>query len=208
MSEARIGRVVVASLHEALAHQLPLRLEFYETYLRPMGMRAGTIGIASFAAALSFLRREHGAYDPVTREAGRLAAEWSFEELPALRRLFWARMPSGLRQRAGLRLTARLVDTTVRGARGKVVGKRRAPRLAITGSPFCDVRHRGERPLCGFYAAALERFCELLDVPSDVAIDACHAGGASQCEFDVRPGDASPAATASNSSSVGLSNTR
>ena len=141
MTEARIGRVVVASLHEALAHQVPLRLEFYETYLRPMGMRAGTIGAASFTAALSFLRREPGgAYGPVVQQAGALAAEWTFANVPALRRTLWSRFPLGVRRRWALRLTARLVDGThARGAgphpRPAVVAEARDHGVAVLRSP-------------------------------------------------------------------------
>ena len=60
MSEPRIGRLLVASLHQAIAESLPLRLEFYENWLKPLGLlkRGQAIGLASFNAALSFLRRE------------------------------------------------------------------------------------------------------------------------------------------------------
>jgi bacteriochlorophyll 4-vinyl reductase len=188
MTEARIGRVVVAALHEALAHQLPLRIEFYETYLRPMGMRAGTIGAASFTAALSFLRREPGgAYEPVVRQAGALAAEWTFANVPALRRTLWSRFPLGVRRRRALRLTARLVDGTMRGARGRTVGARSSPTLAITGSPFCDLRQHADAPMCGFYTAALRYFFQRLDVPCDVDVVACQASGAARCELAVVP---------------------
>jgi hypothetical protein len=185
MTEARIGRVVVASLHEALAHQLPLRIEFYETYLRPMGMRAGTIGAASFTAALSFLRREPDAYEPVVRQAGALAAEWTFANVPMLRKTLWLRLPEGVRRRRALRLAARLVDGTMHGARGRLTGPRRASRLTIVGSPFCDLRQYSATPMCGFYAAALNRFLEALDVPSGADIVSCHATGAAHCELAV-----------------------
>ena len=185
MTEARIGRVVVASLHEALAHQLPPRLEFYETYLRPMGMRAGTIGLASFTAALSFLRREPDAYDPVVRQAGALAAEWTFATVPALGRALWASLPQGVRRRRSLRYTARLADSTMRGTRGRVGGPRSSRGLIVLGSPFCDLRRTAETPMCGFYAAALERFSALLYVPCTVDIVRCRATGDAQCEFAV-----------------------
>lgn len=187
MTEARIGRVVVASLHEALAHQLPLRIEFYETYLRPMGMRAGTIGAASFQAALSFLRLEPGAYDSVVRQAGALAAEWTFTNVPALQRAIWASLPEGVRRRRAVRLTARLVDGTMRGARGRVGGPRSSPTLAITGSPFCDLRRHADEPMCGFYAAALQRFLDILRVPSKAETVGCHAGGADACQLATVP---------------------
>ena len=58
MSEARIGRVLVASLHQAIADLLPTRLEFYENWLNVAGLREGTIGLAPLTAVLSFLRTE------------------------------------------------------------------------------------------------------------------------------------------------------
>ena len=60
MSEPKIGRLLVASLHQAIAESIPLRLEFYENWLKPLGLlqQGRVIGAASFSAALSFLRRE------------------------------------------------------------------------------------------------------------------------------------------------------
>jgi hypothetical protein len=187
MVEARIGRVVVAALHEALVEHLPLRLEFYETYLRPMGMRAGTIGVASFSAALSFLRAHDNVYDPVVRTAGRLAAEWTFDGLTPVRRALWARLPESVRARRALRLTADLVSATVGGAQGRVAGKGSQRHLLVTGSPFCDSRQTAQSARCGFYAAALERFCELLQIPASSQIAACRAAGASACRIDLGP---------------------
>ena len=75
MREPRIGRLVIAALHQAIAEALPLRLEFYENWLKPLGLlkEGKHIGPAPFSAALSFLRREdvgdvginraHRAYD-------------------------------------------------------------------------------------------------------------------------------------------------
>jgi hypothetical protein len=39
MTESRIGRVLVASLHQAIADLLPTRLEFYENWLNVAGLR-------------------------------------------------------------------------------------------------------------------------------------------------------------------------
>ena len=72
MSEARIGRVLVASLHQAIADILPTRLEFYENWLNVSGLREGTIGLAPLSAVLSFLRTEGEAYDLITARAGRV----------------------------------------------------------------------------------------------------------------------------------------
>ena len=86
MSEARIGRVLVASLHQAIADLLPTRLEFYENWLNVAGLREGTIGLAPLTAVLSFLRAEGHAYSLITQRAGEYAAAWTFENVPAFER--------------------------------------------------------------------------------------------------------------------------
>jgi hypothetical protein len=62
MIEAGIGRLLVASLHQGIADLLPTRLEFYEAWLNPSGLRDGRIGLAPLAAVLSFLRQEGEPY--------------------------------------------------------------------------------------------------------------------------------------------------
>lgn len=192
MSEARIGRIVVAALHEALAAHVPLRLDFYESYLRPMSIRAGRIGIASFSAALSFLRAEEdGAYDAVTRMAGRLAAEWLFLDVALIRRVMLRRAPASWRSRAALRMTAQLAAMSMQGAKGRVTsGPER--RLVVVSSPFCDTRQRTAAPRCGFYAAALERFGELLGAPVTAAIVECRSMGHAACALTLAPRHAAP----------------
>ena len=92
MSEARVGRLLVASLHQAIADVLPARLEFYENWLNVSGMREGTIGLGPLFAVLSFLRGEGGTYQTITR---RLAS----------------RMAIRARSDAGIaRITARSID--------------------------------------------------------------------------------------------------
>ena len=66
MREAGIGRVLVASLHQAIADILPTRLGFYENWLNAEGLREGTIGLAPLFAVLSFLRQEGDAYRIIT----------------------------------------------------------------------------------------------------------------------------------------------
>ena len=69
MSEPRIGRFLVASLHQAIAELLPDRLEFYENWLSTAGLREGTIGLAPLHAVLSFLRSEGEIYGHVVVRA-------------------------------------------------------------------------------------------------------------------------------------------
>lgn len=189
MSEARIGRIAVGALHEALSDHLPLRVEFYESYLRPMGMRAGTIGLASFTAALSFLRNEGDAYEPVVRRAGTLAADWLFAGLPAPKRFFLRYLPRARRARSAMALTAHLAGLSVRGARGRVLDRRGRREVVIVGSPFCATRQRADAPLCGFYAAALQRFMERLEVPAGADLVRCRAVGDEVCVVGVTAAD-------------------
>ena len=78
MRESGVGRVLVASLHQAIADILPARLVFYESWLTPEGLRDGTIGLAPLYAVLSFLRQEGDAYGVVTAKAGAFGQEEKF----------------------------------------------------------------------------------------------------------------------------------
>ena len=44
MRESGVGRVLVASLHQAIGDILPTRLGFYENWLTSEGLRDGTLG--------------------------------------------------------------------------------------------------------------------------------------------------------------------
>src|SRR5688572_25331900 len=110
MSEARIGRVLVASLHQAIADVIPTRLEFYENWLNVSGLREGTIGLAPLTAVLSFMRTEGDAtYRAITARAGEYAGEWTVRSLPALERRMIQSLPTALRTRAALRTARGLV---------------------------------------------------------------------------------------------------
>jgi hypothetical protein len=188
MSEARIGRIAAVAVHEAVAARLPLRLEYYEYWLRPPRLLAGSVGVASFQAVLSFLRQEEaGIYDTVVAEAGQHAADWLFADVPVWTRLRWRWLPRGHRFNAALRLGRRLADASYSGTHGRAKWRRRQGSLEIDGSPFCSVRTPTDAPLCGFYLAALERLCEHLDLQADVHHESCRAMGASQCVLAVAP---------------------
>ena len=86
MIERGVGRLLVASLHQGIADLLPTRLEFYESWLNPRGLRDGRIGLAPLAAVLSFLRQEGEAYRLIAGRAGEYTADWTFSEQSALER--------------------------------------------------------------------------------------------------------------------------
>lgn len=175
MSDARIGRVLVASLHQAIADLLPTRLEFYENWLNVAGLREGTIGLAPLTAVLSFLRTEGGAYNLITTRAGEYAAAWSFENVPALERRLARSLPTALRTRIALRNARAMVRATYPSSRALTRLKRGVVTVDLRGSLFCEVREASGEPLCGFYAAAISRLLQLFDVSADAHVNECRA---------------------------------
>ncbi len=177
MSEPRIGRVLVASLHQSIADLLPTRLEFYENWINVSGLREGTIGLAPLSAVLSFLRTEGEAYGLITARAGEYAGDWTVNTMAPLERRIIHRLPAALRRRAALRVARQLVRNTYPGSRAIVRLKGSVGSVDLRGSLFCEVREVPATPLCGFYAAAIGRVLELLDVPATTTVTECRAGG-------------------------------
>jgi bacteriochlorophyll 4-vinyl reductase len=177
MSEPRIGRVLIASLHQAIADQLPNRLEFYENWLSVSGLREGTIGLAPLFAVLSFLRTEGDAYQAVTAKAGEYAADWTVNNLPPLERRVIRALPASLRVRAALRTARALVRDTYPGSRAIVRMRRGTASIDLRGSLFCEVREASVSPLCGFYAAAFARVLQSFALQADACVDECRAAG-------------------------------
>lgn len=177
MSEPRIGRVLVASLHQAIADVKPTRLEFYENWLNVAGLREGTIGLAPLSAVLSFLRSEGEAYSAITVRAGQYAAEWTVRGLPAIQRRLIGVLPEPLRIRAALRTSRALVRATYPGSRAIIRVRRGSAAVDLRGSPFCQVREAAELPLCGFYAAAIVRVLRLFAITADARVLECRAAG-------------------------------
>src|SRR5262245_26422768 len=140
MPEARIGRVLVASLHQSIADILPTRLSFYENWLNVEGFREGTIGLAPLYAVLSFLRQEGAAYDSITTRAGQYAAEWTVESMPSFRRAAIKVAPGWLRKRLLVRLGSDLIRNSYRGSRVVARMRRGTARIDVRASVFCTVR--------------------------------------------------------------------
>jgi hypothetical protein len=178
MSEGRIGRVLVASLHQGIADVLPDRLEFYENWLNGAGLREGTIGLGALTAVISFLRTEGEAYSHVTTRAGQYAGEWTFRSLPAMEQRLIGALPVGLRTRGALRTARSLVRATYPGTRALVTLKAGVASVDLRGSLFCEVRVASPFPLCGYYATAMARVLELFDLPVEVRLLECRASGA------------------------------
>jgi hypothetical protein len=180
MTEARIGRLLAASLHQAISDVLPQRLDFYELWLRSEGLRDGSIGLAPMTAVLGFLRTED-AYDRVMARAGGLAAQWAVAAISPLERRAIHLLPRSWRARAGLRLLTRMVREICSASRPSTRMRRGEARLHVKASLFCTVRDPREMPLCGFYAAAAAEMLALVDVSARARVERCLAVDGAMC---------------------------
>jgi bacteriochlorophyll 4-vinyl reductase len=192
MIEAGIGRLLVASLHQGIADLMPTRLEFYESWLNPSGLRDGRIGLAPLAAVLSFLRQEGEPYRLIVGRAGEYTAEWTVADMPGYRRAIIRGAPPALRVHLVMRIARTMIRTTYKGSRAIVKWKKGKAAIDIRGSIFCEVRDRSEQPLCEFYASAIRRLMYLFNLDVEVGTEQCRATGAGQCMMSilVRPGQA------------------
>src|SRR5690348_7026055 len=180
MTDVRIGRLLAASLHQAISDLLPQRLEFYENWLTSEGLRDGSIGLAPMTAVVGFLRTEE-AYDPVVRRAGALAAEWTVASLPAVRRRTIGWLPRWLRARAALRVAADIVRDVQRAGGARTRLRRNRASFEVRESIFCTVRSTQHEPLCGFYVAVAVGTLERFGIRAAGRIDHCRGLGADTC---------------------------
>jgi hypothetical protein len=161
MNDAGVGRLLVASLHQGIADVLPTRLDFYESWLNPAGLRDGRIGLAPMAAVLSFLRQEGEQYDEIARRAGAYTAEWMVRAMSPFERRFANALPPRLRLWYVMRLVRRSCADLQRQPGDRPLALRRHRRGRPAGSLFCQVREPVAHPLCAFYAAAIEKLTAL-----------------------------------------------
>ena len=194
MGQAGIGRVLVASLHQAIADLLPNRLSFYENWLNAEGLREGTIGLAPLNAVLSFLRQEGEAYQLITTRAGEYAAEWTVQSMSPVRQSMVRAAPVWLRRRLLLRLARSLVHNSYGGSR--VISRLRqgTGSINVRASIFCTVRVPVPQPLCGFYASAFTRLLTLFNFHAHAEVVACRATGQPTCMLRIAMADERPEA--------------
>ena len=185
MHDAVVGRLLVASLHQAIAELLPTRLDFYEAWLNPGGLREGRIGLAPLAAVLSFLRLEGEPYHLITARAGEYTAEWSVAGLSPLRKRIIQASPPAIRKRLVMNLASFMARSTYGATNVKVQWRQWQGAVDLRSSLFCEVREHVNHPLCEFYAAALRRLMQLFDLDADVMTDRCRATGATQCSMSL-----------------------
>jgi hypothetical protein len=191
MHEAGVGRLLVASLHQGIADLLPTRLEFYESWLNPAGLRDGKIGLAPMAAVLSFLRMEGVPYRLVVERAGTYTADWSAAEIGGVHRWILETVPPAVRARLVMRLARAVIRGTYSGSRVLVRWRKGRGEVDIRGSIFCAVREPVAEPLCVFYAAAIARLMQLFQLDVDVQTDRCRGTGSDDCVMSlvVRPAE-------------------
>ena len=171
MVDAGIGRLLISSLHQGIADVSPNRLDFYENWLSPKGMRDGRIGLAPLGAVLSFLYREEApANDQIVERAGRYAADWTFQGLMPLRRWLIPRLPMGMRARAALGLGKRLILDTVRQSKVKVQFNGSRAAIDINSALFDQLRDPATIPMRAFYASAIDRLLAHCAVDAEVSI--------------------------------------
>lgn len=177
--------MLVASLHQGISDLMPSRLEFYENWLNPLGMRDGKIGLAPLAAVLSFLRQEGEPYTLVTSRAGEYAAQWTFDNLSPVERSVIRILPIKMRARMALRLAKRVVRNSYDGSRAVAKLRGGQGTFILRSSIFCTVREPFDWPLCVFYSAALSHLFALVSINGEVRVHTCQGVGDPGCVIAV-----------------------
>lgn len=171
MVDAGIGRLLISSLHQGIADVTPSRLEFYEEWLSPKGMRDGRIGLAPLGAVLSFVHREEApANAEIVARAGRYAADWTYDDLSGVRRWFIRQLPTPMRARAAIGLGRKLILATVRESKIKTRLKGSEGEIDIHSALFDQLRDPASIPMRAFYASAISRLLAHCAVDAEVAI--------------------------------------
>ena len=181
-----MGRLLGASLHQAIADELPQRLDFYEHWLKGQSLRDGSVGLAPLSAVLGFLRTEGEAYAAVTTRAGRLSAEWTVASMSPFERRVIQSLPRGLRTRAAMRVANRLVRDVYSETRATSRVGRGSVTVEIAKSVFCAVREPQPQPLCGFYAAVVVETLSALGVPASGHAEHCRAVEGGKCSMAIQ----------------------
>ena len=165
---------------------IPERLQFYENWLTPPGLRDGKFGLAPLHAVLSFLRREgQTSYEQVMERAGRYTADWGYAEVSSIERALVRSVPPWVRARWALRICRRLVQQTFKGSNAVVRVRKNTGTMDIRASIFCAVRETAAFPMCRFYSAAVERFLQRFDIDAQVDLRQCKASGGNACTIAV-----------------------
>jgi len=172
MVDAGIGRLLLASLHQGIADVSPTRLEFYENWLSPTGIRDGRMGLAPLGAVLSFLNREEPPADRVIpAHAGACAAEWTYANVSAFRKNVTRRLPLRFRVQLAVGLGRTLVTETIHQSKVRTRIRNGSGVIDIRSPIFDYLREPSSVPMRRFYAAAYGEFFRYCDVDAAVEID-------------------------------------
>lgn len=190
MVDAAIGRLLIASLHQGIADVSPTRLDFYENWLSPTGLRDGRMGLAPLGAVLSFLHREEPPADRlIPTRAGACAAAWAYDGTSAFRKRLIRRLPPRLRTRAALRLGRVLVRETIGRSTVTVRVRRGEGAIDIRSPLFEYLREPAARPMRVFYASAYTECLKLCDVSGVVEV----SDNGSGCRLQLKLGEVATA---------------
>ncbi len=185
MTDAAVGRLLVASLHQGIADLLPMRLEFYEAWLHPSGLREGGSGWRRWRQCSAFFvsrAPRTTSLPPVrasTRRIGpspkcpRSASESSWQCRRPFASEWWSASPNGWCEAPTATPTSRS-----NGDSGVGQSNSRARCSARSGI-------RVDAPLCEFYASAFRRLMSLFNLDADVVTEQCRATGATRCAMSV-----------------------
>jgi hypothetical protein len=177
MVDAGIGRLLIASLHQGIADVSPTRLEFYETWLSPTGLRDGRMGLAPLGAVLSFLHREEPPADRlIPTQAGACASAWAYDGTSAFRKGLIRRLPPGLRTRAALGFARTLVRETISRSKVTVRLRQAEGTIEIRSPLFEYLREPAAMPMRVFYASAYTECLKLCGVNGVVEVRDLHGG--------------------------------
>ena len=163
--DAIVERVLLASLHQAIAEVLPARLEFYEKWLKAPELDSPELDAASFTAMLGSLRNEGDVSDLVVSRAGQHAGARSFEKLFVLTRAYLRVLPRRMRARRAVRLVVAFLPALYPETRADMIQRGGTVFIGIDGSPFCSARGPAIHPSCDFYSSAIETFLTRLQTP-------------------------------------------
>lgn len=193
MTEPGVGRLLPACLHQAITDELPDRLEFYEEWLTPEGLRDGSIGLAPVTGVLGFLRTEGDVYHRVMKRAGQLAGEWTVASLGSMHRQGVAWLPRAIRARAALRVAGAIVQNVGHASRASSRVRGNQAKVQVDASVFCAVREAQPAPLCGFYLASSVAVLGAFGIVASGRLEQCRASGGSTCVIELSFSDASRA---------------
>ena len=176
MVDAGIGRLLISSLHQGIADVSPTRLDFYENWLSPTGLRDGRMGLAPLGAVLSFLHREEPpANRVIPAHAGALRRRVDMCRAPRVPKRVTKRLPLSMRTRAALGLGRTLVNETISQSKVKTRMKNGEGVVEIRSPLFEYLREPSSAPMRRFYAAAYAEFFRFCEVEATINVDAASA---------------------------------